>query len=209
MLRRPLVVGSRGSMGSRYLAILRHLKVDAVGVDLGDPIPEDFDSVIIASPTSLHVDHVKVYAAFGVPMLVEKPLAKTMDEALACCDWLDQHAVPIRMVNQYRELGPFEGGGRTYYNYFRHGADGLVMDCISVVALAEGDVVLREDSPVWLCAINGRMLSIEQMDDAYVRMVRRFLARPPTAPETDYIREAHATVQAILDYEADTACSLS
>lgn len=44
--------------------------------DLGD-----FDGAVVASPTSLHADHVAAALAHRVPVLVEKPLARTVAEA--------------------------------------------------------------------------------------------------------------------------------
>ncbi len=42
---------------------------------------ESVDGVIIATPTKLHAQHVKLASNSGVPMLLEKPIAHTMKEA--------------------------------------------------------------------------------------------------------------------------------
>ncbi len=39
------------------------------------------DGVVIATPTGLHADHAEAVAARGWPMLIEKPIAATRDEA--------------------------------------------------------------------------------------------------------------------------------
>jgi predicted dehydrogenase len=41
----------------------------------------DLDAVVIASPTGRHAEHVRLALAAGVPVVVDKPLATTADEA--------------------------------------------------------------------------------------------------------------------------------
>jgi hypothetical protein len=183
-----------GNMGRRYQAIPGHLGVASIGVDVGQNIPVDqgFDSIIIASPTLLHVHHVLELSQFDVPMLVEKPLATDLVAVCAACDVLERRQVRVRQVNQYAYLVRPEDVGSTYYNYFRTGSDGLYWDTISIIALARGDVKVASDSPVWRCQINGRKLGLGQMDEAYIMMIKDFVERPPQQPETGYIRSAHA-----------------
>jgi predicted dehydrogenase len=47
---------------------------------------EDLDVVVIASPTGEHVTHVTQALAAGLPVVVDKPLATTVDEAVALAD---------------------------------------------------------------------------------------------------------------------------
>jgi hypothetical protein len=199
MLKKPLIVGSKGNMGRRYAAILRHLEVPFVGVDVGDSITGlDFDSVIIATPTPDHVHSIRAFGS-GFPILCEKPISTDLDKALKLCDWADARQIPLRMVNQYEYLPVDETqvSSLTSYNYFRHGNDGLAWDCISLIALAEGRVILANESPVWQAQLNGHALSIADMDMAYVGMIRDWL-RGHTR-DTDYIREAHKKVAAYVE----------
>jgi predicted dehydrogenase len=43
--------------------------------------PDELDVVVIASPTGEHVEHVTLALAAGLPVVVDKPLATTADEA--------------------------------------------------------------------------------------------------------------------------------
>lgn len=193
-LKRPLLMGYRGSIGSRYAAILKHLDCQWTGLEVDEDVPTSFDSVIIATPTAQHLEHVMQFAGRGVPILIEKPLATNLGSVEEACTWLDEQSTPIRMVNQYRYLPSARRNGDTYYNFFRSGRDGKYWDTISLIALARGKVTIRDTSPVWTCALNGDDLTAKAVDRAYVDMIDDFLRKPPTSPETDYIREAHTKV---------------
>ena len=198
MILRPLLVGCRGAMGRRYGAILRHLRVDYLGIDAGDEIPArtPFDGVILATPTSTHAELVRFYLRFGVPILVEKPLATSVKDAWETVDLAEEDGVNLRMVNQYAELVSDDDEGPSVYDYFNHGRDGLAWDCISIVALANGPVRLSEDSPVWRCSINGRRLCLADMDGAYIRMIDGWLSGDTEG--ANYIRHAHRRVDTYL-----------
>lgn len=192
-------------MGVRYQAILKALGVTCVGVDKDDDWPDlkGFDAAIVASPTETHASVASSLCREGIPVLVEKPISTNPLTAATFCDDAVAGNFKVRMVNQYLHMprGPvieqFQGG--TLYDYFRSGKDGLVYDCISILALAHGPISLNNRSPEWRCVINGQPLSLADMDRAYVDMVKRFLEEPPTGPETGYIRMAQekaATVAA-------------
>jgi len=178
-------------MGTRYLAVLRYLGVDPQIVDkeyAGDPI-EDCDGVIIATPTSMHVEHISRCA--GLPILCEKPITKKMGELDELLNFLDKFGGSLSMIDQYAELASY-GDGPTYYNYFKHGGDGLAWDCINIIGHARGKVRLMENSAVWQCMINGKDLSIADMDGAYISMVAKWLQNP--AGNESYIWNAHKKV---------------
>ena len=97
-LRRVLVVG-RGSMGMRYLRLLRTLspdtellslgaraeterpKLDGVAVvpSLDDALNRGLDAAIIASPSVHHLDTALPLARRGVHLLVEKPISDSAE----------------------------------------------------------------------------------------------------------------------------------
>ena len=177
-IKRPLLFGARGNMGSRYAAIFNHLGVKHVPADLGTTYdPNDFDAVLIATPTALHVEHIRKFMRRGVPILCEKPICKDLvelDELIRDCE---RQGTMLQMVSQYDELVRY-GRGPTIYNYFKHGGDGIFWNCMNVLFHARGSVELREDSPIWRCMINGHELSIADMDHAYIAMIRRWLEEP-------------------------------
>lgn len=185
---KPLILGARGNMGRRYGAIMDYLGVPYYAVDDGDTLPTDFDGVLIATPTALHKPHIEHFASAGVPILCEKPIAKTMAEVDAITDTCTKHGTCLEMVDQYKFLASYSNG-QTYYDYFRHGTDGLYWDCINIIGNARGVVTLGEKSPIWTCQINGVAISLANMDGAYIQMIRRWLNEPESG--LPYIYHAH------------------
>jgi predicted dehydrogenase len=53
------------------------------------------DGVVIATPNQLHVPHGMAAVRAGVPMLLEKPVADDLDNALALATAAEQAGVPI------------------------------------------------------------------------------------------------------------------
>ena len=203
-LKKPLILGSRGGMGRRYTAILRHLGIEPVLFDLGDRLPVDFDSVIIATPTAAHLNNIEDFAFCGVPILCEKPIATSVRQAIRACNLAASCGFDLEMVNQYAFIKgtPTQWPDLTSYNFYNHGRDGLYWDCISIVGLARGQVLLEETSPVWKCVINGDELNVRDMDAAYITMIDRWLNRDLAHLGRDYILSAHAKVEALLKGDA-------
>jgi len=182
--------------------VFNHLGIDPLRIDLGERWPPDssFDSVLICTPTKSHIDDIVIASRTGLPILCEKPIATNLDDVLTLCDWVEKEGVNLSMVNQYRQLGPFHEGW-SYYNYWNTGKDGLAWDCISILALAKGRAVLGNDAAIWTCAINGRNLNLAEMDIAYIRMIKEWLAFGKTAEDVNYIREAHKKAAAYDELE--------
>lgn len=171
-----LLVGSEGAQGKRYQAILRHLNRRYARMDLR--VVDDFSwdeitHIILATPTANHVEEFRRFAATGRPILVEKPFSKHVESIRQLARIYDGYE--LAMVMQYRHLLRPGHEGLSYYNYFRHGSDGLAWDCLQTIAFAKGDVQLSETSPIWSCQINGQPLDISEMDGAYVTEVDEFL----------------------------------
>lgn len=193
------VIGANGNMGRRYGAILNYLKQSWIGLDLDNTL-EQYDrvlkrvsGVIIATPTSTHDEIIRMCLDYGMPILCEKPISTNLAAVECLCLEAEARGVKLQMVNQYRHMGlQTEDRGTSYYDYWNHGRDGLFWDCISVVALAGGNVILDEKSPIWKCTINGRELDVSKMDRAYIGMIGLWLEHPKQ--DTAYIRHAHFKV---------------
>jgi hypothetical protein len=182
-----LIMGADGNMGKRYAAILKFLKKDVIGVDAHHS-PEDVkrcvraaDGIIIATPTATHLKLIKGLRRYKKPILCEKPFSKNIRELAQVLEDYHRSETPLNMVYQYKELVGSKAVGDSEYDYFRHGSDGLLWDCIQIIGLAKGNVTIREESPVWRCQINGERLSLNMMDVAYVTHVKKWLARPGQA----------------------------
>lgn len=64
--------------------------------DHGDLIERgDLDAVVVATPDDAHRGPVVAAARAGLPMLVEKPFATTMDDCLAMAEAVKQHKAPV------------------------------------------------------------------------------------------------------------------
>lgn len=202
MLTRPLVVGSRGGMGRRYTSILKKMPgIAPMGMDQGDPVPDGFDSVIIATPTPMHAKHCLQFIDARVPILCEKSLSPSLKQVDQVCAAAEKAGVQLDMVNQYKYCAgdPTPWEDLTSYDYFNTGRDGLAWDCISIIALAKGDAYIRNDSPVWACILNGKQLRIGGMDWAYVKMIEAWIHGELQGHGTDYIRFAHRKVHNFIE----------
>lgn len=193
------IFGYKGNMGRRYRAVLSHLGHAAGGEDLDAVLGfslADADAVIVATPTDSHVGLLRALKDCGRPILCEKPLSKNVAEVRGLLEELKTAGTRLAMVNQYAELDDPRAIGVTSYNYYRHGGDGLYWDCISLIRQARGLVSLREDSPVWQCVLNGRRLTLGEMDQAYIDMLKRWLS-DPTTTDYDEILRAHSKTFAL------------
>ena len=205
MKHKIAVVGGLGNMGKRYCAILKMHHIDHYVIDTSLPgeITDDTTGIIIATPTDLHVKHLKYYAEYNKPILVEKPVTKNqaeLEEILAL-------TVPIRMINQYEhyilERDPVKivSTGKelrtTYYNYFKTGGDSLHWDVINIIGLADdGRIRIGDDSPIWECWLNGDRLDIAKMDWAYVWNIKDWLKKYDD--NKPYIKKAHERIFKII-----------
>lgn len=184
-----LVIGHLGNMGKRYCAILKMLRIEHFGIDggydpdLGNQLIRAADQIIVATPTWTHGNVLRQIAEARpypgtkkVNVLCEKPVTKKPEEFEAL---RNLSGLRIFCVNQYAHLPEYEkfrgAQGRTYYNYFKHGDDGLAWDCFQLFNLAAGSITLNESSPIWRCRINGVEINQAGMDWAYVKMVQDFL----------------------------------
>lgn len=193
-MKKILVVGSLGNMATRYSRILDHLGYAWCGIDRGDDLPDmtTIRGIIIATPTGTHTEMLRKFMRYGVPILIEKPIAKGVIELANMFDVLEMSPAPVQMINQYRHLVHEDDKGPTHYNYFKSGTDGLAFDCINIIGLAKDEVTLDYKSPIWTCIINGRELNIADMDHAYIIEIDRWVRFPKN--NLDYMKKAHRKV---------------
>jgi len=197
-MKKVLVVGYKGNMGSRYTAILDMLGVEWDGTDLVEgcidtKTDSDYDGVIIATPTDDHFNMINYIRGISdKPILCEKPIETSLHYLKML---LDRPNLNLRMINQYEYMpgaDEADAEGKTYYNYFKSGRDGLAWDCINIIGMAKGDVELKNDSPLWECCINGSVLKLGWMDSAYIYMIDKWVKNPTNNHE--YILKAHEKV---------------
>lgn len=184
-----LLLGAEGSMGRRYQAILKHLKVSYLPVEINEEVPRlVFDGVIIATPTDTHQGLIKKY--HYMPILCEKPVCRNLFELNETLDFVRDNNVHFTMMNQYFLLDDPHMTGPTIYDFYNTGKDGLHWDCLQIIGLARTTVEIMNKSPIWSCMLNGKQLSILDMDKAYLDFVKKWLTFEKFQ-SVDYLREIH------------------
>jgi hypothetical protein len=186
-----LIIGANGSMGRRWATILDWLRdrgqsgCEWQGVDL-EHTPAEIrkkalhaSGVIVATPTVTHGNMLlSVLNGIKAPVLCEKPVTKDLKELQLIKETYEKNRTPFRMVNQYRMLTNPRSIGPSFYNYFKHGSDGLYWDCMQIIGLARGECRIDDDSPIWQCKINGKRIPFEAMDAAYVGYLQLWFREP-------------------------------
>jgi hypothetical protein len=193
---KTLIIGSAGSMGQRYRAILEHLKQPFDGVDREHSSRDIIDRarvadrIIVAVPTDIHNSLLKRLIPLKKPILCEKPIVNSTVELKDIFNRLEKHNTHFTMMFQYSELVgyPHRRKGPTSYDYFRSGKDGLVWDCLQVIALANDTIELKNTSPVWKCTINGTKLDINAMDAAYLSFVNKWITNKHNQKLSDLMK---------------------
>jgi len=199
-MKNILVIGAKGNMGQRYCRILELFDQRYFEFDIDHDIRDlrqwarISDGCIIASPTDTHCEMISkiYYFNHDIKFLVEKPLSKDISEVeklLSPSLFPNMH---VTLINQYKYMFKDDDEGRTYYNFFKTGNDGLAWDCVSIIGLARGDIEIRNDSPIWDCMINGSTLDLGKVDMSYVKMLKAWLKKPDS--NHDYIIESHKKV---------------
>lgn len=180
---RVLVVGSRGSMGRRYCAILRYLKEEVLEADIGDMWWDwEFDRVILATPTDRHAKDLEVTALKGKPILCEKPIVKSSEELARLIPVLAQ--ADIRMVSNWRfainraleRVGEIAilGDMELEYNHYHSGRDGFFWDCCQLIQMA-GRFKYDMAAPVFDAKVNGNPVTLDDIGRSYVIMISEWL----------------------------------
>lgn len=168
-------------MGQRYQAIFKYLAHSICTVDKNHTESEILtlashaSRIILCTPTDTHFNFLEKLIPLEKPILCEKPITKKLTELEKILLLVDKYRTDFSMTFQYSELVDINRIGKSHYNYFRSGADGLFWDCLQIIALAKGDIEISNDSPIWRCMINGQLLSISEMDSAYVSFVRKWI----------------------------------
>ena len=199
MLKKIFISGLSGNMGTRYALICKNeLGLEVCGMDDDHSFSQQatfvkskgIDGVIIATPTLTHLDAIQIFDGYspGIPILCEKPIAK--------CHLHWNHnlnvKMNVRMVNQYKYLSKPDTVGKTFYNFYKTGNDGLLWDCINIVGLSKGECEIKNDSPRWQCTINGHQIKQADMEQAYVDMIKDWVKNP--TGDIEYINYAHDKV---------------
>ncbi len=209
---RILVIGSKGNMGRRYIAILKYLGVEAIEFEVNDRIWDcpSFDRAIIATPTDQHGAMCLAMAIEKRPFLCEKPISKDPDEIVRIMDLCEKNGVDGRMVCNWA----FAHRMQSYlepnscdiqYNNYNTGKDGLAWDCIQLIYLAKGMPDLKTDAPNLDCTVDGYFIDEAMIAESYIKMIVRWLEDPTKLWS---LEDAKKATEKVIAYEAMVASRL-
>ena len=167
-----LLIGSEGSIGKRYQAILRHLSIEYQCFDpvLGQMEPDwnDVDKVLIASPTDTHYYWCQRSLDKGIPFLCEKPVSKNVEEVSAIASRCKLTGIDGRMVCNYK----FVLGRKKPIvdDYFRTGGDGVYWDLIQLLYL-NPELKFYTKCPIWTLITEHDVIRYGNLENSYVAMI--------------------------------------
>lgn len=105
---------------------------EAAGVSWYATLDDLFDSdgpdgAVIATPSDLHAAHVLACIEAGVPVLVEKPVATTVEDGMRMAEAAEAHGIPL-LVGHHRRHSPILVAAREIIR------SGVLGDPVAVVA---------------------------------------------------------------------------
>lgn len=177
---RVAIVGGKGSMGRRYASIVKFLGHTPIVLD--DPNGIDLDNwahdrLIVATPTDTHYSYATWAIENDSPVLVEKPLSKSLMECMNLYQEVRGKAKRAYTVCNYKYLCELMNVRKPYsikYDYYNHGNDSIAWDCCQLLYLDPGATLLTL-SPTWHLRINNVLARYRWLEQSYVEMVSDFL----------------------------------
>ncbi len=145
-----------------------------------EDLPDDLDAVSIAVPTTCHFELASYFIRKGIPVLVEKPMTATLEEAVELDRLASSRGAPLLQVGHIERFNPammavrdFEISPKFIESHrlapykFRATDVGVVMDLM----IHDIDIVLDlcQSDPVRVDAVGGAILS-QSEDIANCRM---------------------------------------
>ena len=194
------VIGHKGNMGRRYMAILRELGLTITpGIDVcevpdlhdGDPMAY-CDGVIIATPVAEHYHGIKYSMLRGQYVLCEKPLyASTYDY------YEHQDSDHLRMVCNWGFLDAMTappGQNRIRYTRYWAGPFSPAENLMQPIYYAHLDHwSYHTHSTTQVAEVNGHIITAHDIDISFYNMIRTWLQDPlhPKLLTPHQAKEAH------------------
>ncbi len=82
--------------------VVQDFRVNHVTSVIEELLARKPDVVSVCSPPSLHLEHTRILLDYGVPVLLEKPLVVSLEEAKILSGLVDQAKVPLCPVHNFR-----------------------------------------------------------------------------------------------------------
>lgn len=185
-----VLVGANGAIGTRYRFILNHLERPFVSFDVNyikNELPFEHvithkdlarynqEAALICVPSQLHFKTLNKLRHLGYTrFFVEKPVFTEINHYEEASQW----DVDIRAAMNYKFIDDPAASGRTIYSNFYAGKERTEWNLFQPVALARGEIELNLECPVWSLYLNGKKISLEQINLSYVQMIKTYLDNP-------------------------------
>lgn len=186
-----LIIGAAGQIGTRYRHVLNYLGRGFISHDINfiqDTLPREVFithkllkdwrhlPVLVCTPSHTHYKTVKRLMDLGyTKFLVEKPVFTEGTHYYEALDWrLD--GISIHAAMNYKELDDKTSEGFTVYKNFYAGKEKTKWNLFQPVALARGDIEIDLRCPIWTCYLNGKKISLEQINQSYLEMIKKYLS---------------------------------
>ena len=175
-----VIFGANGSMGRRYTAICKNMGHTVLPIEIGQTLSptEDFDYAIIATPTKTHFDIVKKLLPYNKTILCEKPVCFNLRRVKELRLLDKRHLVKVVCNWKFvKGMLPFNHN-KIEYNFYNTGKDGLYYDCCQLVLLSHGSCILRTTSPTFMATVNGKSISLTNIENSYITMIEKLINHP-------------------------------
>jgi len=179
-----LVIGSKGSMGKRYCAILKYLNVEFEPIDILEQ-PWDYsdirdcDRAIVCTPTETHFD---ICRALSIDYLCEKPVSKKPEMIKRLIQLAGDKNIDARMVCNWYYIGYMYTNlnNEIEYSNYNTGKDGINWDCIQLHYLSNTKAIVSNDTPFFKCKVNGNNnpVYLGDIEHSYITMIKAWLRDP-------------------------------
>lgn len=68
---------------------------------------EEMDGVLVLGPDALHAEHAIKCMEYGLPVLVEKPITRSLVDSAEMCSYADKAGIPLMTVSNKRYSPPY------------------------------------------------------------------------------------------------------
>jgi len=199
------IIGSAGNIGSRYAAILKHLKHEVLDIEYNTPkelITEILDvaeKAIVCTQTQYHIRWCRRLIKHQIPFLCEKPISTNLQSVKNLNGACRKIRLDARMVCNWKfVLGDMRADGHNvYYDYYNTGKDGTEWDLIQLFHLAN-TMEFHTKSIEFNATIDGNYISLDDIANSYILMLKAWVSQPELLWNLD---DAEMATEKVLDWK--------
>lgn len=205
-MKKIMLIGSEGSIGRRYKAVLKYLGVDVKcydikpGVDVESCVNDDCDGFIVAAPTSSHVSWCRNLLIYEKPILCEKPLGVNVLEVEELSKYAGANEF-ISVVDNWVHMLQVKGKTNLDLKYrnFHTGNEKLSWNLAQPIYLTkDGNLELFLDFPHLIISNVTKEKSYDAADveHSYIQMIQYWLTYKTTTWKVSHALEMQLALEA-------------